>query len=84
MAGANADNIESEICNERGIFVAFCPDLNSNAIAELAIGLMINVDRRLGQQNEMLKLGRWDKKMFSTCSGLNGKVLGLVGFSSVG
>ena len=48
-AGANADNIESEICNERGIFIACCPELDSNAIAELAIGLMINVDRRLGQ-----------------------------------
>ena len=48
-AGANANNIESEFCNKCGIFVACCPDLDSNAIAELAIGLIINVDRRIGQ-----------------------------------
>jgi phosphoglycerate dehydrogenase-like enzyme len=32
----------------------------------------------------MLKLGRWDKKNFNTCRGLNGKVLGLIGFGKVG
>jgi phosphoglycerate dehydrogenase-like enzyme len=32
----------------------------------------------------MLKLGRWDKKTFSTCKGLHGKVLGLIGFGKVG
>jgi D-3-phosphoglycerate dehydrogenase len=83
-AGVGSDNIDKEYCNERGIFIADCPLLNANAIAELTIGLILNCDRRIALQNEMLKLGRWDKKLFSTCSkGLNQSVLGLVGYDAV-
>ena len=44
-AGAGYDNVDLGACSERGIVVMNTPGQNSNAVAELAIGLMIMMAR---------------------------------------
>ena len=46
-AGAGVNTIDVSAASEHGIFVANCPGRNSLAVAELAIGLLIGVDRRI-------------------------------------
>jgi D-3-phosphoglycerate dehydrogenase len=46
-AGSGVNNINIAAANKKGIFVANCPGKNSIAVAELAIGLMISLDRRI-------------------------------------
>ena len=46
-AGAGYDNIDVQAASARGIFVANCPGKNAVAVAELTIGLILALDRRI-------------------------------------
>lgn len=84
-AGAGHDNIDSAAAGAKGIPVCNCPGMNAVAVAELAIGHMINLDRRIAQQTRSLQEGgRWNKKEFSKAAGLKGKHLLVVGLGSIG
>src|SRR5579864_3118211 len=46
-AGAGYDTIDVAAASERGIFVSNCPGKSSAAVAELAMGLILALDRRV-------------------------------------
>lgn len=61
-AGAGVNNINIAAANKRGIYVSNCPGKNSIAVAELAIGLMIALDRRIPSNVIDFKNGKWNKR----------------------
>ncbi len=69
-AGAGYDNLDLPSCTERGIVAMNTPGQNSNAVAELAVGLMIYMSRNLFTPGTGMELG--------------GKTLGIVGFGNIG
>ena len=83
-AGAGVNTIEVAAASRRGVFVANCPGQNSIAVAELAIGLLLSLDRRIPDNVALLRAGRWDKKGFSEARGLFGRTLALAGLGSIG
>jgi D-3-phosphoglycerate dehydrogenase len=83
-AGAGYNTIDVEAASERGIYVANCPGKNSIAVAELAFGLILALDRRLVENAADLKRGVWNKKEYSKARGLFGKTLGLIGVGGIG
>lgn len=83
-AGAGVDTIDVEGAAARGIFVANCPGKNAVAVAELAFGLLLALDRRLPDNVQAAREGRWEKATFSKAAGLKGKTLGLLGLGSIG
>jgi D-3-phosphoglycerate dehydrogenase len=83
-AGAGYNTIDVEAASERGISVANCPGKNSIAVAELAFGLILALDRRVVDNAVDLKRGVWNKKEYSKARGLAGRVLGLVGVGGIG
>src|SRR5215813_6590375 len=83
-AGAGYNTIDIETAAARGIYVANCPGKNSIAVAELAFGHIIALDRRLYENTRDLKAGRWNKKEYSKAGGLFGRTLGLVGVGKIG
>ena len=83
-AGAGYDTIDFNYCSTKGIYVANCPGKNANAVSELAIGLMLAIDRRTAEGINMLKAGNWNKGMFANCRGIKGRTLGLIGFGNIG
>jgi D-3-phosphoglycerate dehydrogenase / 2-oxoglutarate reductase len=83
-AGAGTDTIDVAAASERGIYVANCPGKNSVAVAELAIGLMLALDRRIPHNTADLRAGKWNKKEYSKADGIKGKVLGIVGLGAIG
>ena len=83
-AGAGYDNIDVKAASERGIYVANCPGKNSVAVAELAFGLIIALDRRIPDNVADLRAGKWNKKEYSKARGLHGRTLGLLGFGNIG
>jgi len=83
-AGAGHDNIDSGAAGARGIPVCNCPGMNAVAVAELAIGHMINLDRRICLQTADLKDGRWNKKEYSRARGLKGRRILVVGLGAIG
>jgi D-3-phosphoglycerate dehydrogenase len=82
-AGAGVNTIDVAAAARRGIYVANCPGKNAIAVAELAFGLLLALDRRLPDNVAALRGGRWNKGEFSKARGLYGRTLGLLGFGGV-
>jgi len=83
-AGAGVNTIDVAAASRVGVFVANCPGQNAIAVAELAIGLMLALDRRIPDNVERLRAGKWDKKTFSEAAGLFGRTLGIAGLGAIG
>ncbi len=83
-AGAGYNTIDVVAASRRGIYVANCPGKNSQAVAELAFGLILALDRRIADNVISLRAGQWNKKEFSQARGLYGRTLGLVGMGRIG
>jgi len=83
-AGAGYNTIDVAAASDAGVFVANCPGKNSVAVAELAMGLMLAVDRRIPQAHAELSAGSWNKKEYGKADGLLGKTLGVVGSGQIG
>ena len=83
-AGAGYDNIDVAGASARGVYVANCPGKNSVAVAELAFGLILALDRRIPDNVAELRAGKWNKKEYSKADGIHGKTLGVLGFGNIG
>ena len=83
-AGAGYNTIDVETASALGIYVANCPGKNSVAVAELAFGLILALDRRIVDNAADLKRGAWNKKEYSKARGLFGRTLGLIGTGGIG
>lgn len=83
-AGAGVNTIDVEAANARGIYVSNCPGRNTDAVAELAIGLLISADRQIVNAATDLRKSLWKKKEYGKARGLKGRTLGIIGFGSIG
>lgn len=83
-AGAGVNTIDLAKASELGINVTNCPGKNTEAVAELAIGLMIAADRRIANATAELRAGKWNKKEYGKAAGLKGRTLGIIGIGSIG
>ncbi len=83
-AGAGYNNIDIKTANKKGVSVANCPGKNSIAVAELAIGLMISLDRKIPDNVSDFRKGIWNKAKYAKAKGLFGKTLAIVGFGHIG
>jgi D-3-phosphoglycerate dehydrogenase / 2-oxoglutarate reductase len=83
-AGAGYNTIDVKTASARGIYVTNCPGKNSVAVAELAFGLILALDRRIPDNALDLRQGHWNKKEYSKARGIFGRTLGLVGLGKIG
>lgn len=83
-AGAGVNTIDLAAASRRGVFVSNCPGKNAVAVAELTIGHLINLDRRISDNVAALRSGKWDKKGLGKARGLFGRTLAVLGAGQVG
>lgn len=83
-AGAGVNTIDVAAASTHGIYVTNCPGMNSVAVAELAIGLLIACDRRIANATSEMRSGRWNKKEYGKSGGLKGRTLGILGMGQIG
>jgi D-3-phosphoglycerate dehydrogenase len=83
-AGAGVNTIDLDCASQLGIYVANCPGKNTDAVAELALGLLIAADRRIVDATHDLRSGNWKKKEYGKARGLKDRVLGVIGVGSIG
>jgi len=83
-AGAQYQTIDVRAASRRGIYVANCPGKNAAAVAELVMGLLIAIDRRIVDSVTSLRDGRWRRAEYSKAEGLLGKTIGIAGMGAVG
>jgi D-3-phosphoglycerate dehydrogenase len=83
-AGAGVNTIDLAAASARAIAVSNCPGKNSIAVAELAMALLLALDRRIPEQTADLKAGVWNKAEYGKARGLAGRTLGVVGLGAIG
>jgi D-3-phosphoglycerate dehydrogenase len=83
-AGAGTNTIDAEAAAARGIFVSNVPGRNAAAVAELTMGLLLAIDRRIADNVAGLRSGHWDKDRYSQAHGLLGSTMGIIGLGSIG
>ncbi len=82
-AGAGLDNIETDAASEAGVVVTYAPRENSISVAELTIGLMLCLARKIPAAHLDTSEGRWNRKAFTGIE-LFGKTLGVIGLGQIG
>ncbi len=84
-AGAGTNTIDVAAASAAGVVVSNVPGRNAAAVAELAFGLMLAIDRRIPDGVIEMRAGQWNKKgMSKGARGLAGASLGIVGLGSIG
>lgn len=83
-AGAGTDNIDKSAASDRGVMVCNVPGRNAIAVAELTLGLLMAIERRIVDNTTDLRTGAWNKKLYSNADGLFGKSMGIIGLGDIG
>ncbi|WP_148682415.1 D-2-hydroxyacid dehydrogenase [Pyrobaculum neutrophilum] len=81
--GVGLDNVDVEYAVKRGLVVVSAPNAPTQSVAELTIGLMLAVARRIPLLSGKVKGGEWPKGRYVGVE-LGGKTLGVVGFGRIG
>ena len=79
--GVGYDNIDVTAATRMGVFVTNVPGANSRAVAEMTVGLMFDVARRISMMDRRMRAGIWKGHVGFE---LGGKTLGVVGTGSIG
>ena len=82
--GVGVDKIDLKAAAERGIPVGNTPDVLNDCVADLAIGLMIDVARGMGASERYLRAGSWPKGNYPLQRRMSGKKLGILGLGRIG
>lgn len=82
-AGSGLDNIDQESALKKGIKILNTPGTNAPAVAELTIGLMFGLARKIPFAHNSMLDGKWAKKEFMGIE-IAGKKLGIVGCGKIG
>jgi D-3-phosphoglycerate dehydrogenase len=82
-AGVGVDNIDVTAATAKDILVINTPAGNSTAAAELAVGLLFALARKIPQAAGLMRQGVWEKKKFMGVE-LAGKTLGVLGLGNIG
>ena len=83
-AGAGTNTIDTDAAASRGVFVSNVPGRNAAAVAELTMGLLLAIDRRIADNVADLRSGHWNKQRYSNAGGLLGSTMGIIGLGSIG
>jgi lactate dehydrogenase-like 2-hydroxyacid dehydrogenase len=82
--GVGCDGIPLALARERGIAVANTPGVLNAAVAELCVGLLLALLRRLPQADAYVRAGRWPGGAYPLGASLGGKRVGIVGLGGIG
>ena len=77
------DQTDLDCANRLGIPVFNSPFENTRSVAELVIGYMVMLSRKVGDKNNEMHNGIWNKTS-KNCYELREKTLGIVGYGSIG
>lgn len=82
--GVGTDGIDFGITRARGIHVTNTPGVLNDAVADLAMALVLATSRNLINADRYVRDGHWLQAPFPFSSSLAGKTLGIVGLGAIG
>jgi D-3-phosphoglycerate dehydrogenase len=81
--GVGVDTIDVEYATKRGILVCYTPGVNSDAVAEHTLGLILATLQKIPQSMAYLRKGGWREEKFLG-EELTGATVGIIGFGNIG
>ncbi len=82
--GVGLENIDVAAATERGIWVVYTPEANSESVAEHFVLLVVALSKRFLESDQDLRAGKWNVRYEYIGRELFGKTLGVVGFGRIG
>lgn len=82
--GVGVDKIDLAAAARRGIQVGNTPDVLNDCVADLTMGLVIDVARGVGASERYLRSGQWPKAPYPLQRKVSGKRMGIVGLGRIG
>ena len=84
IAGVGYEKVDLEVARARGIRVTNTPDILTEDVADLAIGLMISTLRRLPAADQHVRSGRWKAGNMELTTKVHGRRYGILGLGRIG
>ena len=81
--GVGYDGVDVQAAKERGIVVTHTPDVLTDDVADLALGLMLSIGRRIPQADRFVRNADWVTEPFAMTHKMTGARLGLVGMGRI-
>ena len=82
--GVGYDGVDVAAVKERSIQVTHTPDVLTDDVADLAMGLILSIGRRIPQSDKFVRNGDWVSEPFTMTHKVTGTRLGVVGFGRIG
>ncbi len=82
--GVGYDAIDAHAAAERGIVVTNTPDVLTEEVADIAVGLLLCVVRQLPQAERHLRAGKWLAGAYPLTATLRGRRIGILGLGRIG
>ncbi|TDR93413.1 2-hydroxyacid dehydrogenase [Enterovirga rhinocerotis] len=82
--GVGYDTIDAKEAGRRGLIVTNTPDVLTDEVADLTVGLLLATVRQLPQVDRYLRAGEWLKKPYPLTATLRGRKVGILGLGRIG
>jgi len=82
--GTPRGTVDLALARQRGVVVTNTPDSITEDVADLAMGLIVAVMRRIAEADRYVRAGRWLSGLLPPGSGLGGKTCGIIGLGAIG
>jgi lactate dehydrogenase-like 2-hydroxyacid dehydrogenase len=82
--GVGYDTVDTAAARARNVRVTNTPDVLDDAVAELAIGLMLALSRRIVAADRYVRAGKWPAGPYPFTTELTGRTLGIAGLGRIG
>jgi lactate dehydrogenase-like 2-hydroxyacid dehydrogenase len=82
--GIGVEKVDLQTARERGIVVSSTPDVLTDCVADLGMGLMIDTVRAISAADRYVRAGQWPNGPFPLATRFSGKKLGLLGLGKIG
>ena len=82
--GTPRGTVDLAVAKGRGVIVTNTPDSITGDVADLAMGLIVAVMRRIAEADRFVRAGEWLSGLLPPGSGLSGKTCGIIGLGAIG
>ncbi len=82
--GVGYDGVPVDYCRTRGLRVTHTPDVLTDDVADVAVGLVLMTARGFGAAERYVRAGDWGKRAFPLTTKLGGRTAGILGLGRIG
>ena len=82
--GVGYDGVDLNYCKNNKIVITNTPKVLTDDVADLAVGLMMSLSRRINDAHNFILKKKWSKKPFELTTSLTNKTVGIVGMGEIG